>query len=168
MVILNYGRWLIMIKKLNGIHETVDYDLCKGLKLYYNQEAENYPLHWHTALEIVMTFKNDYTVIIGDHCHSLQEGDIGITPPGTLHQLVAPSNGERLIMLFDFSFINSTFSYQSILHILNPYALISKASFPELNAELSEYITKIFDEYKNPKPFSEPYIYALMTQFFVA
>ena len=34
-----------MIKILNGIHETVDYDAFRGLKLYHNVEAEDYPPH---------------------------------------------------------------------------------------------------------------------------
>ncbi len=46
-----------MIKILNGIHETVAYDALSGLKLYHNKEAENYPIHWHTALEIIMPIK---------------------------------------------------------------------------------------------------------------
>ena len=46
-----------MIKILNGIHETVAYDALSGLKLYHNHEKENYPVHWHTAVEIILPIR---------------------------------------------------------------------------------------------------------------
>ena len=67
-----------MIQILNGVRETVDYDSYRGLKLYHNVETEDYPLHWHTALEIIMPYTNTYTVEIDKTPHVLQEGDIFI------------------------------------------------------------------------------------------
>lgn len=79
-----------MIKILNGIHETVDYNLFSSIKIYLNREAEDYPLHWHPAAEIIMPLKNNYTVVINDISYTLDEGDIFIIPPGTLHHLISP------------------------------------------------------------------------------
>ena len=70
-----------MIKILNGIHETVAYDSLSGLKLYHNHETENYPVHWHTAVEIILPMRGEYTVIIDGAPHTFYEGDIWITPP---------------------------------------------------------------------------------------
>ena len=117
-----------MIKILNGIHETVAYDALSGLKLYHNKEAENYPIHWHTALEIIMPIKEEYTVIIDGVPHTFSEGDIWITPPGTLHALTAPPAGERLILLFDYSLICNVNAMDSLLHTLLPYTLITAQS----------------------------------------
>lgn len=46
-----------------------------------------------------MPFENEYTVVIDGKPHILNEGDIWITAPGTLHELKAPKTGERLILL---------------------------------------------------------------------
>lgn len=156
-----------MIKILNGIHETVSYDDLNGLKLYHNKEAENYPIHWHTALEIIMPVENEYTVIIDGTPHTFHEGDIWITPPGTLHELIAPATGERLIMLFDYSLICNINAMNSLLHMLLPYTLISKEKYPELNGQLSFYLHELMKEYDSPTLFSEAYVYSLMIQFFV-
>ncbi len=102
-----------MIKILNGIRETVDYDLFSSIKLYRNMQDEDYPLHWHPAMEIIMPVKNNYTVVIDEVSHTFGEEDIFIIPPGTLHHLIAPSSdggGERLIMLFDYGLICNNFS----------------------------------------------------------
>ena len=43
-----------MIENLNGIHETVKYKENSNVKLFINAEAEDYPIHWHTPMEIIM------------------------------------------------------------------------------------------------------------------
>ena len=70
-----------MIKILNGIHETVAYDALSGLNLYHIHETENYPVHWHTAVEIILPLRGEYTVITDGTPHTFYEGDIWITPP---------------------------------------------------------------------------------------
>lgn len=156
-----------MIKILNGIHETVAYDALSGLKLYHNQEAENYPIHWHTALEIVLPVRGEYTVIIDGTPHTFYEGDIWITPPGTLHELIAPPDGERLILLFDYSLICNVNTMDTLLHALLPYTLITRKEYPELNSRLHFYLDEVVREYDNPMPFTEACVYSLMIRFFV-
>lgn len=156
-----------MIKILNGIHETVDYDSYQGLKLYHNREVENYPLHWHTAVEIIMPYENEYTVVVDGQSHTFHEGDIWITSPGTLHELIAPAYGERMILLFDYGLICNVQSMDSLLHILHPYALITQQEYPELNKKLRFYLEEISREYENQMPFTEACIYSLMIRFFV-
>ena len=43
-----------MIEKLHGRRETVLHPATQAFRLYMNVEAENYPAHWHTDLEIIM------------------------------------------------------------------------------------------------------------------
>ena len=62
-----------MIAILNGTHETVTYKNLQGIRLWHNREYEDYPLHWHTALEIIMPFENEYTVVIDGNPHILNE-----------------------------------------------------------------------------------------------
>lgn len=157
-----------MIEILNGIRETVAYDSFRGMKLYHNDEAEDYPLHWHTAMEIIMPVRNEYTVLIDGIPHVFQEGDILITPPGTLHELHAPASGERLIMLFDYGLVCNVKGMDSLIHSLHPYALISREEYPELNEKLRYYLSEISKEYDNKMPFTEACIYSLMIRFFVA
>lgn len=157
-----------MIEILNGIRETVAYDSLCGMRLYHNDEAENYPLHWHTAMEIIMPVKNEYTVIIDGTPHVFGEGDIWITAPGTLHELHAPESGERMILLFDYGLVCNVKGMDSLLHSLHPYALISRQEYPELNEKLRFYLTEISREYDNKMPFTEACIYSLLIRFFVA
>lgn len=155
-----------MIKILNGIHETVDYDAFRGLKLYHNVEAEDYPPHWHNALEIIMPFENSYTVEIDHTAHTLTEGDIFIVPAGVLHTLRAPSSGSRMILLFDYGLLCNVQGLDSLLHSLHPFALISVSAYPELNEKLRKILSEVEEEYQKKPPFTEAYIYSLIIQFF--
>ena len=47
-----------MIENLSGLHETVNYRQNTQMRLYNNDEAENYPPHWHTPFELIMPTRN--------------------------------------------------------------------------------------------------------------
>ena len=52
-----------MIEILNGQHETVNYGDSLGVRLYHNTDYEDYPDHWHTAIEIIMPIYGGYGVM---------------------------------------------------------------------------------------------------------
>ena len=65
-----------MIEQLDGIFETVNYKDATTLKLYYNNENENYPSHWHMSCEIIMPTDNIYTIETPEKTVTLRKGDI--------------------------------------------------------------------------------------------
>lgn len=85
-----------MIEHLDGIHETVTYKENSSLRLFVNTDCEDYPIHWHTPMEIIMPLEGTYTVFLGDKPVLLQEGDIIFICPGILHSLVAPETENEL------------------------------------------------------------------------
>ena len=87
-----------MIENLNGIHETVKYKENSNVKLFINAEAEDYPIHWHTPMEIIMPLEGGYAVQIGDDLVHLNESDIIFIASGVKHRLIAPDTGKRLIL----------------------------------------------------------------------
>lgn len=156
-----------MIAILNGTHETVTYKDLQGIRLWHNREYEDYPLHWHTSLEVIMPFENEYTVVIDGKPHILNEGDIWITAPGTLHELRAPETGERLILLFDYSLICNVKGMDSLLQTIHPFLLVRRDSHGDLNGKLRFYLEEIIREYDYLAPYAEAAIYSLMIRFFV-
>lgn len=85
-----------MIVHLNGDYETVDYVPNRSVLLYDNNEDEEYPLHWHNAIEIIMPLTNGFEAVCAGKNYKLSERDILIIPGGTLHNLKAQS-GRRII-----------------------------------------------------------------------
>lgn len=79
-----------MIETLDGIFETVNYKLSTSIKLYDNDEYEDYPPHWHTTMEIIMPTENIYTVECSSQKVILREEDIALICPCCIHTLFAP------------------------------------------------------------------------------
>lgn len=157
-----------MIPQLEGTRETIKYDLVKGIRLYRNREVEDYPLHWHTALEIIAPIESGYTAIIDNQVIDFFPGDILFIPPGTLHQLKAPATGSRIILLADYSLIGNIPGVDSLFAAVNSSTLIRKADNPELADYLSKQINHLFEEYVNHDSFCAALIYSDLIRFLVA
>lgn len=157
-----------MIEILNGRKETVLYKGINGVKFYYNCETDSYPLHWHIPLEIIMPLKNNYTVQMKGQELLVEEGDVLIIPPGELHEIKAPSYGERIIMQIDCSILGNLKGMDSLLHMLHPYRIIKYEENAVLAKNLHYLLTEIKNEYFGNEAFKESSIFAFVVRFFVA
>ena len=117
---------------LDGIYEKVDYRDNSSILLHVNKEIDNYSPHWHTAIEIIMPISNVYTIVIGKTTYNMQEGDILVIPPGELHELIAPDDGLRWILLFDYSLISGLKGITNIFAVLNQPRLITPRNANEI------------------------------------
>ncbi len=156
-----------MLPVLEHGRETVKYEEIQGVRLYHNDVAEDYPLHWHTATEIIAPTENDYTVEVGKEKHVISPGDIAVIMSGTLHRLYAPKNGKRLILMFDYSLIGNVSSLSGLLHSLGECIIVRKSESPELSKKLWEYLDQTREEYESNKPYAGAAIYSLLMRFMV-
>ncbi len=156
-----------MIETLNGAKETVSYREHFGIRIYLNKEVEDYPIHWHTAAEIIMPIENIYTVIIDGMKHVLHPGDILVIPSGELHQLFAPESGKRLILQFDCSLLYNLSGFDSTFHLLRPCLLITSEHNKELHGMLEPLLLNMMSEYFSNSLLKEASAYSLLIQFFV-
>lgn len=156
-----------MIEILNGTRETVSYHDNFGIRLYLNNEAEDYPIHWHTAVEVIMPLKNHYTVVVNDTEHVLETGDILILPSGELHELFAPEEGERIIFQFDYSLLNQLNGFDSTFHLFHPCILITPDEYGEIHDTLKQLLMNITEEYLGSSLLKEASTYSMLIEFFV-
>ncbi len=142
-----------MHRNLDGIHETVNYKADTEICLYYNNEYENYPTHWHNSFEIIMPVVNTYRVVCGDQDYHLREGDILIICPCMLHELFAPPTGERIIFQPGVSQLNLK-ELNLLVAPLRPAFLITPEKYPELQPDLQKLMMEIKDEYFSSHAYS--------------
>ena len=155
-----------MIHNLQGIHETVDYKADTQICLYYNDEAENYPPHWHPSFEVIMPVINDYRVVCGYNDYHIKEGEILVICPCMLHELFAPATGERIIFQPDLSHIKLK-ELDLITPLLSPAILITKEEYPQVYEHIHSLMLEIKDEYMNFTTYSEISIIAKFLEIFV-
>ena len=152
-----------MIENLKGVYETVNFKKQSGIKLYLNDSLTDYPLHWHTPIEIVAPEKGHYHVTCADRDYDLNEGDILFIAPGTLHSMSPEGEpGSRAIIQIDTSTIRGVQNTDSILSFISPSFLVTEKTFEkELYAAIRFFIWRIKVEYNGDNPFFEPAIYGI-------
>lgn len=149
-----------MIESLNGIFETVNYKQSTSIKLYDNDEYENYPAHWHTTPEFIMPTDNIYTIECGSQTITLRKGDIILICPGCIHALYAPEKGKRIIFQPDINPLRFMKEIEALLTIAAPLIVITPEEFPSIHKRIATLLIEIRDEYlSSTASFSEVSIY---------
>lgn len=150
-----------MIETLNGIFETVNYKQNTSLKLYDNDEYEDYPPHWHTTMEIIMPTENIYTVECSGQTITLRESDIILICPGCIHALYAPKAGRRIIFQPETNALRFMKDIQILFTRISPLIVITPEDFPAIHGKLCSLLMEIKNEYLNAcSSFSEVMIYS--------
>ncbi len=158
-----YGDSIIS-KNLNGIHETVKYKENSNVKLFINVEAEDYPIHWHTPMEIIMPLEGGYTVQIGDDLVHLNESDIIFIASGVKHRLIAPDAGKRLILQIEWSAVSKIKELNSILTLIAPAITLTPETSGDIHSNIRKLLLDISDEYQTDSFLSEAVIYSKMLE----
>ena len=152
-----------MIESLNGIFETLNYKQSTSIKLYDNDEYEDYPAHWHTNPEIIMPTENIYTVECYNQIITLREGDIILICPGCIHTLYAPEKGRRIIFQADINPLRFMKEIETLVTIISPLIVITPEDFPSIYDKVKSLLLKIKNEYLSS--FSKFYFSRLFKQF---
>jgi AraC-like DNA-binding protein len=156
-----------MIETLHGMKETVNFKTNTKLRLYVNNECENYPNHWHIPLEIIMPTKSDYRVACSKTVFTLREGDILIINPGVVHSMEAPLIGERLIFQADVTLLYGMRELETTLSFIAPALLITSEESPSTHIRIRQLLLSIKEEYFAEASLSEASIYSKLIEMFV-
>ena len=156
-----------MIEMLNGMFETINYADQSVFRLHQNKEAENYPEHWHTGIEVIMPIENWYKVIVDKVEYVLQPGDILFVGSCEMHSLEAPSTGMRLILQFNLSVLYNLKGLDTALFTLPPAVYITAENSPAAHEKIKKLIEEIREEYNGENPLKEAAIYSRLIEIYV-
>ena len=154
------------LQMLCGNQEQVLYHENSIMRIWYNNVKESYPMHWHTALEILMPVTNYYDVDYEKETMRLQPEEILIIPPGIMHGTRVPDTGVRYVFIFDISLMIKLTGFARIQHIFSSPIRINTKTYPNCYDDIKEIIIKIRDEYFTQAVFYEMTIYSLLLQLF--
>ncbi len=147
-----------MIKHLSGVVETVEYEDKRFVMLYDNDEYEEYPIHWHDAVEIVIPLLEPFTVIVSGERFELGVNEILIIPPGELHTMPA-QEGRRLFFQCDNSVISGVSTLDAVLPVFSKAVKITPESDKDLYIFSRKTILDIYSEYYSGQPLADVKIY---------
>ncbi len=147
-----------MIVHLDGDYETVDYTENRSVLIYDNVETEEYPVHWHNAIEIIMPLTNPFTATCDGTSYTLAERDILIIPAGSLHSMKAQA-GRRLFFLFDNRTIGDNPALSELYGLLSAPVHINSDYDSEFLISLTNILADIYALYSDFGEVTEVYIY---------
>jgi AraC-like DNA-binding protein len=139
--------------------------------LYENKENENYPLHWHTATEIIMPLEYGYDVVLLKKPYNLRENDILIIPSCELHSITVPAsakNGKRIILMFEPTLLYSLSGLSGELSVLHNLNLLTSDDTPEIYETARSLLLAIYDEYQRGDALRIPAMYAKIIELYIA
>ena len=154
-------------RNVDGDEEKIKYMGGSFMRVWYNMEDADFPLHWHYAIEIIVPLENTYTVVTQQHEYVLNPGDILIIPAGEVHELKAPKSGSRMVFLFDYTAISHLNGFSAVTPFLSQPVLIPKDEESTFYDHEIDLLSQIFMEFVNQGAFSELIIYSILLSFFV-
>lgn len=149
-------------RSLVNNQEEVEYRDNSCMRIWYNNQTDSFPTHWHSALEIIMPVDNYYDAEIASKQYHLLPGEILFIPPGELHSLSAPGSGTRFIFLYDLSPVSKLRSYSSIQTLLSAPLYINKENYAGIYDEVYQLLVQMRNEYFSDNEYSELSIYSLL------
>lgn len=155
-----------MIKHLNNDFETVEYEEKNYILLYDNVDNEEYPLHWHNEIELIMPLKNNYIIEMREKKYDVKENEIIIIPSGELHHIYA-MEGRRLIIQFDDSILGKHPLFAPVMRSVSAPLLISQEYDAELHSIARKGILDIFELYYSDSELAEIRIYEIFINMLV-
>lgn len=155
-----------MIEILNGMQETIRYTELSQFRMYHNIEAEDYPVHWHMGIEIIIPIVNHYTIMLHKESIVLKEGDIAIINTGIIHGLKAPDTGERIIIQFDITLLNIIKEFETMLFMMPPVMVFRKKDHRQIYYIVYDKLQIIMKEFDENKSFQEAFIYAKIIEIY--
>jgi len=159
----------IGLTMINKNHEIVNYRNSSTVRIWYNEQPENYPLHWQNSLEILLPVSDCYYVTVDKTTHCIQEGEIFFIPPGILHSVYPPqpSNGVRFVYLLDLGVMAHLKDFAGIQPMLSAPFLINRENSPEIYQDIFDLLMQMQIEYFRRNLYSELTVYSLLMTMFV-
>ncbi|MCL2019459.1 MAG: AraC family transcriptional regulator [Oscillospiraceae bacterium] len=150
-----------MIKKLEEVSETAEFNTETLFAVHHSTEAEDSPRHWHSAAEIMMPLKGGYDVTINDTLYRLGEFDIIIIPTGDIHEIRASEKfGERMVVRFNLMLLKSVKGLDKASFIFFKTWHITHDASPELHGTLKSLLLETLVEYTEQREYYEASISA--------
>ena len=108
------------MEKSFGSLRQLDHHGRSPIRIYCNDESDDYPAHWHMQYEIIMPVREGYSASVDGRLYELLPGDALIIPSGVVHEIFAPEEGRRYIFMVDQDVVYGTEGLPGIQHLFYP------------------------------------------------
>ena len=119
-------------RSLDGDLEYSQYVKGSPFRFWFNNQPTGFTDHWHTAMEIIFTLENTYTIEAHQQKYVMEPGDIAIIPSGTVHSISSPEKGCRFVFMFEPNLFSQLPGFNYVLSLIPQPVLINYDTNPQL------------------------------------
>lgn len=134
-------------RKLENDQEHVNYIEGSNVRIWHNVESENYPMHHHDAIEIIICMENTYTIQSEDITYCLKPGEILIIPSHIVHELIAPESGSRFVLMYNDIIYTTLHDYNAIQPIFTKPYFLSVTTEPDIYYDVYSILMECVSDY---------------------
>ncbi|MBQ9196409.1 MAG: helix-turn-helix transcriptional regulator [Clostridia bacterium] len=143
----------------------LDHHGLESIRIYPNREPDDYPAHWHMKYEIILPAEESYAADVDSRRYEVLPGQVLIIPSGVVHEIFAPENGLRYIIMVDHEVINATEGLGGMQHLFYPCAHLRPGL--DISESAVEYLRQAIREHENPGPLAQAAVTAWVRLFLI-
>ena len=153
-------------RSLDGDLEYSQYVKGSPFRFWFNNQPAGFTDHWHTAMEIIFTLENTYTIEVHQQTYVMEPGDIAIIPSGTVHSISSPENGCRFVFMFEPNLFSQLPGFNYVLSLIPQPVLINYDTNPQLYRAETALLWELVEHYWGNGLTKDLNIFSTMIRFF--
>ena len=153
-------------RSLDGDLEYSQYVKGSPFRFWFNNQPTGFTDHWHTAMEIIFTLENTYTIEAHQQKYVMEPGDIAIIPSGTVHSISSPEKGCRFVFMFEPNLFSQLPGFNYVLSLIPQPVLINYDTNPQLYRAETALLWELVEHYWGNGLTKDLNIFSTMIRFF--
>lgn len=153
-------------RSLDGDLEYSQYVKGSPFRFWFNNQPTGFTDHWHTAMEIIFTLENTYTIEAHQQKYVMEPGDIAIIPSGTVHSITSPEKGCRFVFMFEPNLFSQLPGFNYVLSLIPQPVLINYDTNPQLYRAETALLWELVEHYWGNGLTKDLNIFSTMIRFF--
>ncbi len=153
-------------RSLDGDLEYSQYVKGSPFRFWFNNQPAGFTDHWHTAMEIIFTLENTYTIEAHQQKYVMEPGDIAIIPSGTVHSISSPEKGCRFVFMFEPNLFSQLPGFNYVLSLIPQPVLINYDTNPQLYRAETALLWELVEHYWGNGLTKDLNIFSTMIRFF--
>lgn len=153
-------------RSLDGDLEYSQYVKGSPFRFWFNNQPTGFTDHWHTAMEIIFTLENTYTIEAHQQKYVMEPGDIAIIPSGTVHSISSPEKGCRFVFMFEPNLFSQLPGFNYVLSLIPQPVLMNYDTNPQLYRAETALLWELVEHYWGNGLTKDLNIFSTMIRFF--
>lgn len=153
---------------LGECFENLRFDHGLMVNISYAGIPADFPLHWHTFVEIMVSFDGSFELELGYDIYQMEKLDVAVCYPGVLHSIKSKGCEKKLLIVqFPFELITNMKEFGCMSYKLTQMQIMRACESEEQILLMKDIFIHMRDVFYSDIPFKEVALYTDLLSIFV-